>query len=181
MLPLLPLISAALSLADKVGITEWLGDKVGGEMGVKTAKTITGLAQTVTGTKSPEEALAAIQENSQLAAELKNKIIDNEHELRVAYLADVNSARDMYKGSDHQMADKIADRVIIWNLPFIALLVGVNVGVISFVEDPIIAVSVGNIVGASIAYLWNERSTVINFFFGSSKGSKDKADKLAGK
>jgi hypothetical protein len=86
----------------------------------------------------------------------------------------------MYKTTDHKMADKIADRVIMWNLPAIALLVGANVGVVSFVENPVIAVSVGNIIGASIAYLWNERSTVINFFFGSSQGSKDKTDKLNG-
>ena len=60
------------------------------------------------------------------------------------------------------------------------VLVGVQVLVILYVDGQVAAVVTG-IVGTITGALINERNTVVNFFFGSSKGSKDKSKLLNGK
>lgn len=91
------------------------------------------------------------------------------------YLADIQNAREMYKEADHGMADAIAKRVIDWNLIIIMALVGIQVLAVYYIESTIAAVVTG-VIGTITGALINERSTVINFFFGSSKGGKDNAD-----
>lgn len=89
------------------------------------------------------------------------------------HMANTADAREMYRSTGHEMADKIAENVIKYNLIIILVMVCIQVGVIMLVAGPIAAVItgvVGTITGALIA----ERNTVINFFFGSSQGSKDK-------
>ena len=56
----------------------------------------------------------------------------------------------------------------------VGLLVGANALALCFIKEATIAVAVGNVIGASIQALWNERQQVIGFFFGSSLGSKMK-------
>jgi hypothetical protein len=90
------------------------------------------------------------------------------------YLADVQNARAMYKDS-HTMADEIARRVINWNLVIILFLVLLQVAAVYYIESTIAAVVTG-VIGTITGALINERSTVVNFFFGSSKGSRDNAD-----
>jgi hypothetical protein len=91
------------------------------------------------------------------------------------YYADLHSARDMYKEKS-DMADDIAEKIINWNLWLLLVLVIVQVLVIMFVDGQIAAVVTG-VVGTITGALINERNTVVNFFFGSSKGSKDKDKK----
>lgn len=91
------------------------------------------------------------------------------------YYADLKSARDMYSSS-HEQADKIADNVIKYNLFIVLFMVLVQCIVIMYVDGKVAAVITG-IVGTVTGALIQERNTVINFFFGSSKGSKDK-DKI---
>jgi hypothetical protein len=74
------------------------------------------------------------------------------------------------------MADDIAEKIINWNLWLLLVLVIVQVLVIMFVDGQIAAVVTG-VVGTITGALINERNTVVNFFFGSSKGSKDKDKK----
>ena len=54
----------------------------------------------------------------------------------------------------------------------VVVLIGANAAGLILVTDPTSAAALGNVLGASIAYLWNERSQVVGFFFGSSIGSK---------
>lgn len=89
------------------------------------------------------------------------------------YLADIQDARAMYKETDHAMADGIAKKIIDWNLWILLVLVGIQVMVIMFVDGQVAAVVTG-VVGTITGALINERNTVVNFFFGSSQGSKDK-------
>jgi cell shape-determining protein MreC len=89
------------------------------------------------------------------------------------YYADLKSARDMYRSTDHEQADRIADNVIKYNLFIVMLMVLIQCLVIMFVDGKVAAVITG-IVGTVTGALLQERNTVINFFFGSSKGSKDK-------
>jgi len=92
------------------------------------------------------------------------------------YYADLASARDMYKSTDHSQADKIADNVMKFNLIIIVIMVAIQVLVIMYVEGQIAAVITG-VVGTITGALLAERSAVVNFFFGSSQGSKDKDKK----
>ena len=67
-------------------------------------------------------------------------------------------------------ADTIAKQVIYFNLPVIAILVLVNVSIVHYLQEnaTLIAI-VSNVIGIAIGNLFNERNTIINFFFGSSE------------
>lgn len=167
-------ITSALALADAVGLTDWVGRTLGGDVGEKAAGKIVDVVKIATGAKSPEEALEQVKKDKQLALEVRDKILEQEHEITMAYFQDLKDARQMYSSSDHKMADYVAKKIIDFNLLYVAILVLVNVGVIVHVENPTISLAVGNIIGASISYLWQERQSVVCFFMGSSMGSKDK-------
>jgi hypothetical protein len=96
---------------------------------------------------------------------------DYQKELEL-YYQDLASARDMYKEKS-DMADSVAKKIIDWNLWIMLALVIVQVLVIMFVDGQVAAVVTG-VVGTITGALINERNTVVNFFFGSSMGSKDK-------
>ena len=92
------------------------------------------------------------------------------------HLENTKDARAMYQNTDNETADLIANKIIKENLWILLGLVLVQVGVVVFVHGQVAAVITG-VVGTITGALINERNTVVNFFFGSSKGSKDK-DKL---
>ncbi len=91
---------------------------------------------------------------------------------------DLADARDMYKTTGHEMTDFIAKDIIKKNLPYIIGLVVANVAAVMLLkgQGEIIAI-VSNFIGIAIANLFMERQSVVNFFFGSSVGSKLK-DKI---
>jgi hypothetical protein len=86
-------------------------------------------------------------------------------------LQDVANARNMYVAKN-EMADRIARWVMIWNLPVIILLAGVLVACTYYFDSVILAL-VSATIGGLITSLTSERQALINFFYGSSKGSKD--------
>lgn len=84
-------ISIALGLAQFApSIMRFFG---AGEKPVAAAEKIVGIAQTVTGAKSPEEALAAMRENAQLAQQFNLSVLAADTELEKAVLADRQDAR----------------------------------------------------------------------------------------
>jgi len=91
---------------------------------------------------------------------------------------DMADARDMYKTTGHEMTDFIAKDIIKKNLPYIIGLVVANIAAVMILkgQGEIIAI-VSNFIGIAIANLFMERQSVVNFFFGSSVGSKLK-DKI---
>jgi len=93
------------------------------------------------------------------------------------WLENTNKARDMYKSTGHEEADRIASHVIKYNLPVILALVVINIMAVTYLERGEIIAIVSNFIGMAIHALFNERQSVINFFFGSSKGSRDKSKK----
>lgn len=98
---------------------------------------------------------------------LSDKQEDNRHTESI-----YNKAHDSYdKKSD--MADIIAKQIIDRNLPLIGILVLVNVIILYFLQEnaSLIAI-VSNLIGIAIGNLFSERQAIINFFFGSSLGSK---------
>lgn len=81
---------------------------------------------------------------------------------------------------NHSMADKIAKAIINWNLPIIFLLVFMNLYILDTFKDNASLLAVAsNIIGIAIGKLFSERQSVINFFYGSSIGSKDKDVQIA--
>jgi len=94
-----------------------------------------------------------------------------------SYYLDLANARAMYTETDHAMTDDIAQKVIKFNLPTIIALVVVNIAAVMLLEGKgeVIAI-VSNFIGIAIGHLFNERQSVINFFFGSSQGSKEKTN-----
>jgi hypothetical protein len=88
------------------------------------------------------------------------------------YMADVQDARTLYRHKS-STADHIAKGIMKFNLLIIMIMVIVEIIVIAFVDGQIAAVITG-VIGTITGALINERTTVVNFFYGSSLGSKDK-------
>jgi len=94
--------------------------------------------------------------------------------------ANRSKAHETYQ-VNHGMADSVAKQIIDRNLPIIGLLVIVNVSLVYFMSDkPSLIAIASNIIGVAIANLFNERQAIVNFFFGSSIGSKIKDKKGVG-
>ena len=116
-------------------------------------------------------------------AELNN-VSDEDKDLFLAGLADVAGARDMYKSTGHEQADKIAENIMKRNLPYLVGLASVNILILVFSEklelNTPVVLAVGNVIGMVIQSLINERAQVVGFYMGSSIGSKikDKAKSL---
>ena len=166
-------ITIAKGIANATGLDTWIKGKLGDVIGEKAAEKVVSIAETVTRAQSGPEALAAIQKDKAAKEAVRQKLLDREHELVLASLQDVRDARTMY-GEKNEMADVIATQVIKQNHFTVLALLIANGLVLTFVEDKVLGVALGNLIGASIGALWHERQQVIGFFFGSSLGSKMK-------
>lgn len=147
-----------------------------------------GLAMTGNPTAAIGKAITALTSSNadgtnELAEELNRdrELYIEEFELHVR---NTESAREMYKTANEQ-ADKIADNIFNKNLIMVLVLVLVNVGIYLieyFIEMPngmtVGVTVVSNLITFVIKGLLDERSTVVNFYFGSSMGSKQKSKEL---
>lgn len=165
----LPLVQVALGLAQFApSIMRFFG---AGEASAAVAEKVAGIAQTVTGAKTPEEALEAMRRNAELAREFNLAVLAADTDLERAFLADRQDARDRdielrkLTGGKNTRADIMI--VCDW-LGLIACLI-----VLAFFRK--------DIPGEVVALL----STIASIFglclrdahqfeFGSSRGSKDK-------
>lgn len=96
-----------------------------------------------------------------------------EYKVELAYhSANTESARSIYAASK-DITDSLANKIMNWNLPLILVLVIVNIACVKWLDSVLLAI-VSNVIGMVMQKLFEERSAVTNFFFGSSKGSKDK-------
>lgn len=87
---------------------------------------------------------------------------------------DRKSARSMYSEKNSK-ADDIASKIIIWNLPVMGGLLAIEIACIIYMKShPEVLAIISAAVGGVIQSLISERLTVIQFFFGSSMGSKRK-------
>jgi len=106
----------------------------------------------------------------ELQLELDKTKEDNRHEE-----ANRNKAHDTYQ-IKNEMADEIASRIISRNLPYIAVLVITNLILIYYMKTEVALLAIAsNIIGITIGNLFAERQAIVNFFFGSSIGSKTKS------
>jgi hypothetical protein len=169
-------IIAALGIAEAVGLTGWIKNKLSGSdsTAASVASKVLDFTTAKTGESDPEKAMAALNANPELAAQLKQTLMANEHALDMAPYLDRKDARAMHNQHPEQ-ADKIADGIMKFNLPYIFILLVANVLVMFFLKDfsAILAI-VSNLLGMTIKSLFDERNCVTGFYFGSSMGSKNK-------
>ena len=114
-------IMLAKSIADATGLTSWIASKFGDSAPV--AKAVIDTAVMVTGAKNPQDVVDILSRDSVKAAEVAQAVRDDEMTLINLAYQDLKDARDMYKNTGHDQADKIAHAVIRYNLPMVALLV----------------------------------------------------------
>lgn len=108
-----------------------------------------------------------------LKLELYKKKENNRHDETI-----YTTAHETYR-INNDMSDRIAEQIIKFNLPVIFLLVIVNIIIVhNFKDNPTLIAIVSNIIGVAMGHLFNERQAIVNFFFGSSIGSKQKTDKM---
>ena len=135
---------------------------------------------------TPEAVHAELKKNPDALLKLKELEFKEEASIRqhIFDLAKIEQekylkAHDTYQNSNHEMADKIAMQIVKNNLPIIALLVMSNIGVVWAFEDNATLIAIAsNVIGVAIGHLFNERQAIVNFFFGSSMGSKNKTKLL---
>lgn len=147
-----------------------------GEKPVAVAEQVVNIAQTVTGAKSPQEALDALRANPELAQQFNLAVLAANTELEKAALADRADARKRdieirrMKGGDNRRQDVMIAIAAIGLIACLVTLIffrkdipGEAVGIIS---------TIAGIFGACLR-------DAFAFEFGSSRGSKEK-DTLIG-
>lgn len=169
-------VIAALGIAKAIGLTDWVTNKLknSDNDAVQIAAKVIDFASDATGQKDIKAMEHQLNTNPALADKLKKTLLDNEHELDMAPYKDRQDARAMHNKHPEQ-ADKIADRIMKYNLPYILFLLIANCLAMYFLKDysAILAI-VSNLIGMTLKSLFDERNCVTGFYFGSSMGSKNK-------
>lgn len=166
------LLTTALALAEVVpSVLKLFGKDEDAEVAGK----VLGIAKTVTGKETDSEALDALKADPDLVLQYKQAILDDKWVQERIDLANVQGAREMHKVNNKQ-ADELGKSIINWNLPLALVLFAGNLGALHFFKDHAeILITVGNLTGFLLNSLIKERQDVINFYFGSSLGSKIKS------
>lgn len=110
-------------------------------------------------------------------AEIEQNEREWQKEVFTLEMDDRKDARLTYR-EKNEMADKIANQVMRWNLVIAIVLVIANITVSIYVTQPAIVALASNVIGILLAQVIRERGTLMDFFFGSSLGSKTKENKL---
>lgn len=165
-----PLIPIALALAQFApSLMRYFG---AGEASTAIAEQVVGIAQTVSGAKTPEEALAAIRESAALQLDFQRRVLELDAEMEQAYLADRQNARArdveyMRAGRTNQRANAM---VAFDAAGLVACLI-----VLVFFRKEIPGEVVGLI--STIASIFGLcLRDAHQYEFGSSRGSQEKGD-----
>jgi hypothetical protein len=165
-------ITLALGLGQLVpAITKWI---TGSDKAAEVAEQVVSIAETVTG-KTGNDALTSIKADPALLMAFKEKVMERQTELdRLAY-GDIASARHMQETA-LQQDDIFSKRFVYYLAAWWSLFSCVYIIVISVITIPETSVRfvdtiLGFLLGTVVA-------TIIQFFLGSSIGSKTK-DTLA--
>lgn len=173
MSPLIPLIlNAGPSLLRMIG-------KAKGGKTESVIEKVVEVVEVVKGKSKAEQSLALDSVLNELPQDVMSDVqyelalINEQQESQKMLLEDRQSARDAYKVHNEQ-ADKIAERIMKWNLPYIAFVLIVNVLCVVFITNSPVLAAVNTVFGMVIKSLFDERQNVSGFYFGSSMGSKQK-------
>jgi len=180
MVPLIPIVAALVQYAPV------LAGLLGGPKAADMANEVVNIAKQVTGTTDPDDALAGIQADPELAVRFKTAVMDNElalaklaaegrkteldHSATIAQVdqADRASAREMWTRGRSHIPDILAGIIV---FGFFVVLIGGLSGWLKLPDNPLLLALVGALVAAF--------GQVLNFHFGSSQGSKDKGAELS--
>jgi len=144
------------------------------------------LVSSVLGVENKPEAVAkAIKADPNALLKIKELEQKENDSLRAQVLAlakleneKYDKAHDTYQ-TKNKMADKVALQIISRNLPLIGILVIMNVAIVYLFKDNATLIAIAsNVIGVAIGNLFSERQAVVNFFMGSSLGSKEKSLQL---
>lgn len=116
-----------------------------------------------------------VSKEADLSVEDSDTFMDHleAYEVELSYhLENTKGARGIY-GASKDITDSLGSKIMNMNLPIIILLVIINIVCIKYLDSGLLAIA-SNGIGMVMQKLFEERSTVTNFYFGSSKGSKDK-------
>ena len=134
---------------------------------------------------TPEAVEAEIKANPEALLKIKELEFKEADALRkqVLDLAKLENEKYTTAHTSYQakndMADKVALQIISRNLPLIGILVVMNVAIVHlFKENATLIAIASNVIGIAIGNLFAERQAIVNFFFGSSLGSKQKSKQL---
>lgn len=167
-----PIIAAALGLAGFAPIiARWLGSEQAQEVATK----VVDIAQRVTGTSDPVEAIQRLQRNSDMVSEFQKAVIQVEAEIELALMKDrqdarlrdvalLNAGRSNIRADVMVIAAAVGLILCLGSLAYFSTeLPGEAVGIIS---------TIAGIFGACL-------KDAYNFEFGSSRGSKEKDTTVA--
>lgn len=153
-----------------------IGLLTGSDKAASVAQQVVGIAQTITGTPTPEAALAAIQADPAKMLEFQQAVLASDTDLQKAFLADVQSARSMQIAALGQ-EDLFSKRFVYylaaaWSIFAMLYFTGVTFIKIEpagqRVADTVLGVLISSVLGGIMAY-----------FYGSTKGSAEKTRLLA--
>jgi hypothetical protein len=164
-----PLLAMAIPSLVKLlpDVAGWFG----GDKAEQMTSEVLDIASSVTGISDKNKALEAINADPNVALKFQEAVMADKYRLDEIYLADRKDARDMQKEALRQ-EDTFSKRFIYylasaWSIFAMIYLVG-----ITFFTVPESAVRFADTtLGFLLATII---SGIIQFFFGSSKGSKDK-------
>lgn len=167
-------ITIGLTLAKLTGLDKKIGSWIGGDNGAEVASRVVDMAQTMTNSSCPQDALASIENSANLQQELKVLLLNRTTELEKLAFQNTNDARAMQAKALEQ-GDLFSKRFIYAFAGFWSLCAVIYIGCITFITIPADSVRfadtiLGFILGTVIA-------TIINFFYGSSSGNEQRAEK----
>lgn len=169
-----PLVLAAIKIAAGF-VPELIGKMAGGDAQNVAAKVVD-IAQAVTGRPDPESAMAVLNADPTKVLEFKQAVLENETAIEQAYLADVQSARNMQMAALGQ-DDLFSKRFVYLFAAAWSVFSMIYFAAVTFAEvpsegqriaDTILGVLIGQVLGGMFSY-----------FYGSTKGSAEKTRLLA--
>jgi hypothetical protein len=167
------MLTTALSLASFVAPK--LGKWLFGDDGETVANQVINVAQTLTGTTTPDAAKAALEANPELMVQFETAMANLDADLEKAYLADRQNARNRdialaKQGRSNTRADLMVGAVVIGLIACIVVL--------GWMRDDIPGEVVGII--STVAGIFGScLKDAFAFEFGSSRGSKEKDTLMA--
>lgn len=169
-------VTIALALAKATGLTDMIGRKLGGEKGAEIAGKVMEAAEIVTGNKDPKAALEAMRQNQELVQALRMRLIDLYESESKLEIEDRANARAMQVAALNQ-SDVFSKRFVYyfamgWSFFTMAYLIGITFFAIPESSVRFADTVLGFLLGTIIA-------TMIAYFYGSSKSSKDKDAAIA--
>lgn len=166
-------ISIALGLAQFApSLLRFFG---AGEKSATIAEKVVGIAQSVTGAPSGEAALAALQQNAQMAQEFNLAALRADTELEQAYLADRKDARA--RDVALAQAGRFNRRADLMVLMDVVGLISCLVAIV-WLRDSLSGEAI-TLITTLASYFGLSLRDAHQFEFGSSRGSRDKDELLA--